>query len=90
MTDTSTREVVRLRNAGVRLGERTLWSGADLTLRSGEFMAVLGPNGVGKTTLLRALLGLLPASEGETAPARKQTDDWVERARSPIEQARLL
>lgn len=64
MNDTSAREVVRLLGAGVRLGDRTLWSGADLTLHAGEFMAVLGPNGVGKTTLLRALLGLLPVSEG--------------------------
>lgn len=55
---------VELRNAAVRLGQRTLWSGLDLTLDAGEFLAVLGPNGTGKTTLLKVLLGLVPLSEG--------------------------
>lgn len=64
MSDTQARDVIRLSDAAVRLGDRTLWSHADLTLRSGEFMAVLGPNGVGKTTLVRAVLGLLPVSSG--------------------------
>ncbi len=41
-----------------------LWSGVDLALRPGQFLAVLGPNGVGKTTLLNVILGLLPASGG--------------------------
>lgn len=63
MTDTN-EPVIRLRDAGIRLGERTLWTHADLVLRAGEFMAVLGPNGVGKTTLIRAILGLVPASSG--------------------------
>lgn len=56
---------VELHGAAVRLGDRTLWSGVDLALAPGEFMAVLGPNGVGKTTLLRVVLGMLPISAGE-------------------------
>jgi zinc/manganese transport system ATP-binding protein len=55
---------VELEHATVRLGQRTLWSGLDLSVADGEFIAVLGPNGTGKTTLLRVLLGLLPISEG--------------------------
>jgi len=34
-----------------------LWSGLDLTVERGEFIAVLGPNGVGKSTLLHTILG---------------------------------
>ncbi|MBC3194839.1 metal ABC transporter ATP-binding protein [Pseudonocardia sp. C8] len=61
----ATRGALSLRGAGLRFGDRTLWSGLDLDVAPGEFVAVLGPNGSGKTTLVRVLLGLLPLSEGE-------------------------
>jgi zinc/manganese transport system ATP-binding protein len=57
--------VVRLRGASVCVGGRVLWSGVDLDVGAGEFVAVLGPNGVGKSTLLNVLLGVLPAAGGE-------------------------
>jgi zinc/manganese transport system ATP-binding protein len=56
--------LVELEHAAVQLGTRTLWSDLDLSLTSGEFLAVLGPNGTGKTTLLKVLLGLVPLSAG--------------------------
>lgn len=41
--------------------------GVDLELRAGEVMCLLGPNGGGKTTLFKTLLGLLPAQAGSVS-----------------------
>jgi len=55
---------VVLSGAAVRLGGRTVWRDVDVQVGDGEFVAVLGPNGVGKSTLIRVLLGLLPLAAG--------------------------
>jgi zinc/manganese transport system ATP-binding protein len=57
--------VVSLRRAAARVGGRTLWSEVDLEVGAGEFVAVLGPNGVGKSTLVKMLLGMVPVVAGQ-------------------------
>ncbi|WP_242333856.1 MULTISPECIES: metal ABC transporter ATP-binding protein [Anaeromyxobacter] len=49
--------LVRLEGAAIGYGRRPLLQGLDLAVGPGEFLAVVGPNGGGKTTLLRTLLG---------------------------------
>jgi ABC-type cobalamin/Fe3+-siderophores transport systems, ATPase components len=60
--------------------ERTIFSGLDLDLEDGRVMAVLGPNGSGKTTFLRCVMGMLYFTQGScrlngqetrTMPARE-------------------
>ena len=52
------------RQATMRFGPFTAVSGADLAVRRGEVVGLLGANGAGKTTLIRLLLGLLLPSDG--------------------------
>ncbi|MEU8781068.1 ATP-binding cassette domain-containing protein [Streptomyces sp. NPDC048637] len=56
--------VISLRDAALAYGDRVLWRGLHLDVRPGEFLAVLGPNGSGKTSLLRVLLGRQQLSGG--------------------------
>lgn len=61
--------MIGLEDASVSFGRRTLFSGISFTVPVGRSMAVLGPNGRGKTTLLRAMLGFQPLARGRrTAP----------------------
>jgi zinc/manganese transport system ATP-binding protein len=60
-----TGSAISLRGVEVAIGGRTVWRDVDLEVGAGEFVAVLGSNGVGKSTLLKALLGLIPVRAGE-------------------------
>jgi zinc/manganese transport system ATP-binding protein len=66
---TRTAATVALRDATLRFGTRELWAGLDLDVAPGEFLAVLGPNGSGKTSLLKVLLGLQRLTSGSVAVA---------------------
>jgi zinc/manganese transport system ATP-binding protein len=59
-----TSAAVRLDHATASRGNRTIWSDVSIEISRGEFVAVLGPNGVGKSTLLQVVLGLLPVTSG--------------------------
>lgn len=57
-------EELRLDGVGRHFAGQAALSGLDLTIRSGEFIALLGPSGCGKSTALNCLAGLLPLTAG--------------------------
>ena len=72
-------------NLGCALGKYPILNGVDLEVPEGEMMALVGPNGTGKSTLLRTLAGLLPIQSGRVLVAGR---DLVKL--SPLERARTL
>jgi ABC-2 type transport system ATP-binding protein len=66
MYDENHRPVIELRGLRKHFGRRQALAGVDLSLHSGQIVGVVGPDGAGKTTLIRALAGLLEI-EAETA-----------------------
>ncbi|HVL23490.1 MAG TPA: ATP-binding cassette domain-containing protein [Thermomicrobiales bacterium] len=59
--------VVEVSGLGVDLDRRPVLQDVDLTVREGEFVALMGRNGSGKTTLLRSLLGFQKVRQGRIA-----------------------
>jgi ATP-binding cassette, subfamily B, bacterial CvaB/MchF/RaxB len=68
---------VEAKDLGFAYGpEGFVFRGANLTIAPGETIAIVGPSGCGKTTLLKVLLGLLPATEGEVRVNGRNLVDW--------------
>jgi putative spermidine/putrescine transport system ATP-binding protein len=65
---------LRLDGVGRRFGSQDALVGLDLTIRSGEFIALLGPSGCGKSTALNCLAGLLPLTTGSIWADRTRID----------------
>jgi branched-chain amino acid transport system ATP-binding protein len=59
--------MLRLDDVHVHIGKLHILQGVNLELRTGECAALLGRNGVGKTTTLRTIMGLAPRSRGTIA-----------------------
>ena len=60
-------------NIAVERGDRRILDGVSLRVEPGRFTALVGPNGGGKSTLLKALAGLWPVSAGTVKPLADMT-----------------
>ncbi len=60
----TTQPAIVARDLAAAYGGNHVWGQANFSIASGSFTAILGPNGGGKSTLIRMILGLLPPSHG--------------------------
>ncbi|GHF34912.1 ABC transporter [Streptomyces mashuensis] len=71
--------VIAVRGATASLGSRPVLRGIDLTVGRGEVVALLGANGSGKSTAVRAIVGQVPLTGGELelfGTPRRRFRDW--------------
>jgi ABC transport system ATP-binding/permease protein len=73
--------VLNLKNLGIELGGRGLFSGLNFNFERHRKLGIIGRNGLGKTTLLRIILGELPPSEGHTDVGDKTVFNYVDQSR---------
>lgn len=73
-----TKNIIEVRNLSFLYGENQVLTSIDLNIHSGDYLGIIGPNGGGKTTLLKLILGLLKPTQGSISlfgqPADKFSD----------------
>ncbi len=67
----SLKDLLLVEEISKSFGGQKVLDNLSFAVRAGEFLSVLGPSGCGKTTLLRILIGLLPADSGRFCVGRK-------------------
>ncbi|RLB08206.1 MAG: ABC transporter ATP-binding protein [Deltaproteobacteria bacterium] len=65
--------MLRVKNLSFQYGKREILKGINLELEKGQLLSVVGPNGVGKTTLLKCVLHILQPTEGDVTVEGKDT-----------------
>ncbi len=68
--------LLQAQNLGLQDQGRWVWRRLELAITPGERVALTGPSGSGKTALMRALAGLMPASEGDILFEQRRLQLW--------------
>ena len=78
--------MLAIQNVSVNYGESTILRDVTMTIPAGKVVCLLGRNGVGKTTLMKSLMGLLKPTQGEILLEEKPITRWSasQRARAGL------
>ena len=80
--------VVELSNLGMELGGRVLFRGFHFLFENGQRIGVAGRNGVGKTTLLKVIIGQLAPTEGTVKVGQLTKFNYVDQGRPQLREQR--
>ncbi len=76
--------LVSAKGISKQFGNNKVLDGVDLDLQPGEAVAIIGPSGTGKSTILRIIAGLLPADEGDIWVGGQKRVGLIEDASDPF------
>ena len=74
-------KILELKNIGITLGDKNLFEGFSFNFEAGRKLGVVGKNGVGKTTLLKILLGSLHPTTGKIEYGEKTEFNYIDQSR---------
>jgi ABC transport system ATP-binding/permease protein len=77
-------------NLGMSAGGRKLFGGFSFTFENGRRVGVCGRNGLGKTTLLRAIIGQIPPTEGTVKTGQLTKFNYVDQGRMQLNEERTV
>ena len=86
----SGRRVIATQGLGFAWPDRAIVDGLDLELHSGDRLGIIGPNGCGKTTLLRLLLGELAPQQGTVALGTKLEPIYFDQLRNQLDEDKTV
>ena len=81
---------VELVEVGMELGGKRLFSGLNLNFAGGQRLGITGRNGLGKTTLLRLLLGELQPTEGTVKTGQLTQFNYVDQSRLQLDEEKTV
>jgi putative ABC transport system ATP-binding protein len=81
--------LLSVRGLAKRFGDTPVFQGVSFTLAPGEFVALLGESGVGKSTLLNAIAGLEPVDEGDVRLAGRALAELDDDGRAALRREQL-
>ena len=79
-----TKRLLHAEQISLRLGQKTLFENLDLTLTPGTRLGIAGPNGCGKTSLLRVIQGVMPPTSGTVQTAEHLRVVWFDQNREQL------
>lgn len=88
--DSSSKRIVELENVSLNLGGKPLVKDLDLLITRGDKLALIGPNGVGKTSLLRLMLEDLEPDAGRIVRGTRQQVAWFKQLPDPEDESRSV
>ncbi len=68
-------KAIELKNVNIKFNENPVLKDINLTIEENDFMAIIGPNGGGKSTLLKIILGILKPDSGEVQIFGRKPED---------------
>jgi ABC transport system ATP-binding/permease protein len=82
--------VVELNNLGMEIGGRVLFSGFNYAFENGRRVGICGRNGLGKTTLLKLIIGQLAPTEGTVKTGQLTKFNYVDQSRLQLNDERTV